>query len=80
MQTQDAGSSTVPLLVSVAEAAAVLGLSEVAVWAHVRAGTFPPGVTVALGRRRFFHREKLRAFLESGGAPLPGGWRKQAVG
>lgn len=34
---------------------------------------------VRVGRLVRFHKAALRRFIESGGAPLPGGWRREAV-
>jgi hypothetical protein len=41
----------------------------------VRAGIFPPGVVVRLGRQIRVDPKKLEHFIETGGKALPGGWR-----
>lgn len=39
-----------------------------------------PEWTVRVGRRIYVHPEKVAAFVEAGGAALPGGWRREPVG
>ena len=41
----------------------------------VASGVLRPPVTLRLGRRIFFHRERLLEFLEAGGSGLAAGWR-----
>jgi len=44
---------------------------------RARLGDIPLGVVVRIGRRVFFNEERFVAWLEAGGAALPGGWRRQ---
>jgi len=39
-----------------------------------------PEWTVRVGRRIYVHPEKLAAWIDAGGAALPGGWRREAPG
>ena len=44
----------------------------------VRRGILPPGVAVRLGRRIRVNPAELEAFIQGGGAVLPGGWKRRA--
>lgn len=44
----------------------------------VRTGVIPRGVAVHFGRQVRFARGPFLAWLASGGAQLPGGWRREA--
>ena len=54
-----------PILLTVAEVAELLGWRADTVYRRTKEGHLP---CVKIGKRRFFHREKLAAFLLSGGA------------
>jgi excisionase family DNA binding protein len=60
-------------------AAKRLGVSKLRFYELVRRGVLPPGVVVRLGRHIRVNPTRLEAFIDSGGASLPGGWRKEAV-
>jgi excisionase family DNA binding protein len=51
-----------------------LGVSEKRVYELVRTGLLP---AVKLGRQLRFRPSQVQAFIEAGGAALPGGWRKE---
>ncbi len=61
------------LLMTVAEASELLGVSQQRGYALAR-GCLSPAV-VRLGRQVRFHRHKLLALIDAGGSALPGGWR-----
>ncbi len=42
-----------------------------------RAGIFPRGVVIRIGRQVRFSASALRSHLESGGGALVGGWRRK---
>ena len=44
----------------------------------VRDDVFPPGVVVRLGRHIRVNADQLEEFIASGGARLPGGWKRKA--
>jgi len=60
---------------TVAEAAEILKLKKWRVYELCRQDAIP-GV-VRIGRQIRIQRTKLAAFIEGGGARLPGGWRKE---
>lgn len=62
-------------LITTAEAARLMSVSEHAVWSLARQGLIPPGVVVRIGRRLRFNEPRLVEWLEAGGQGLPGGWR-----
>jgi len=62
-------------LMTVAEAAEILKLKKWRVYELCRQDAIP-GV-VRIGRQIRIQRTKLAAFIEGGGARLPGGWRKE---
>jgi len=64
-------------LQTVGPTAKELNTSEERVYALAREGVFPRGVVVRLGRQIRFDPEKLREFINQGGAALPGGWRRE---
>jgi hypothetical protein len=53
-----------------------LGVDLQRFYGLVRLGILPPGVVVRLGRRISVNVGELEAFIASGGASLPGGWRR----
>ncbi|MEP7366883.1 MAG: helix-turn-helix domain-containing protein [Acidobacteriota bacterium] len=57
-----------------------LGVSHQRFYDLVRRGILPPGVVVRLGRHVRVHPLRLEEFIESGGAALPGGWKRNADG
>ena len=63
-------------LLTVPEAAKVLGLTEQRLYNLMRQGIIKP---VALGRQRRISAASLQAFIDSGGQALPGGWRRAKV-
>jgi hypothetical protein len=52
--------------------------SDQAVYVAIREEVLPRGIVVRLGRKLFINESKYQAFIEQGGAALPGGWRKEA--
>ncbi|HOC43247.1 MAG TPA: helix-turn-helix domain-containing protein [Thermoanaerobaculales bacterium] len=42
-----------------------------------RNGDIPAGVAIRLGRQVRFDMDALERWLKSGGAALPGGWRRE---
>lgn len=65
-------------LLTAAEAALLLRVSRDTVWAQVREGLFPPGVVIRLGQRIRFDAARLTAWLDAGGQPCGGNWRREA--
>jgi hypothetical protein len=53
-------------------------LSDQQIGALVRENFFPAGVVVRMGRRIFINPQKLDEFLQAGGKPWPGGWKRKA--
>lgn len=47
---------------------------------RARLGDLPPGIVVRLGRRVFIAEARYLEFLEAGGQPLAGGWRRSPAG
>jgi len=45
--------------------------------AMARNGDIPAGVAIRLGRQVRFDMDALERWLKSGGAALPGGWRRE---
>jgi len=65
----------VSALLTVSQAAELLNVSEMRVYTLAREDLIP---CVRLGRQVRFSPSALEAFIESGGRPLPGGWRREA--
>lgn len=70
----ETNARTLLKLMTVAEAADVLGVSDARLYELIRQGIIP---SVALGRQRRISSASLQAFIESGGQALPGGWRRR---
>jgi len=54
-------------LITIKEAAPIIGAHPQTVYDMVRDGTIPPGPLVRLGRRIRFNRDQLTQFIENGG-------------
>jgi excisionase family DNA binding protein len=65
-------------LQTIQPAAKRIGVSKLRLYELVRSGVLPPGVVVRLGRHIRINPERLEEFIASGGASLPGGWRRKA--
>lgn len=64
-----------PKLLTIAEVAQLLRVGEARAYSLIRENRLP-GV-VRLGRQVRVNETTLLAFIEEGGAALPGGWRKE---
>jgi len=53
--------------------------TEQSLYRAVREQILPPGVAVRIGRRMLINADKLQAFIDAGGAALPGGWKREAA-
>ncbi len=62
-------------LLTVEHVADVLNLTRARTYDIIRSGILP---CVKIGRQVRVHPDRLREFIEAGGAALPGGWRKEA--
>lgn len=58
------------------EAATLLGIPKVRVYDLVRVGVIPAGAFFRIGRQLRFVRSRLLEWRDTGGAALPGGWRR----
>lgn len=65
------------LLISADDAADVLGLKIPQVYALARDGIVP---SVRVGRRVMFSLRALEDWIDRGGTPLAGGWRRHSTG
>jgi excisionase family DNA binding protein len=65
-------------LLTLQQTAKLLAVGYPRVAEMVRTGTLPRECVVYLGRQIRVNADALTAFIESGGKPLPGGWRRQA--
>lgn len=63
-----------------AEAEELTGVTRLVLWRVAREGLAPPGVCFHIGKKVFWRRHALMAWMESGGARFPGGWRREPVG
>jgi len=52
--------------------------SDQSLYRAIRERILPAGVAVRIGRRMLINPDKLTEFLDSGGAALPGGWKRAA--
>lgn len=50
------------------------------VYTAIKEGVLPVGVAVRIGRKLFINETKYEAFVDAGGAALPGGWKRQPEG
>jgi excisionase family DNA binding protein len=66
-------------LLTIRQAARLMGVSRLRGYALVRDKILPPGVYVRLGRQVRIDRVALEQFLAKGGAALSGGWRRRDV-
>lgn len=67
-QICDTATDTPPLLIDVAEAARLTGLSPRTIWRYASSGRFLPPVRV--GGRRLWNRQKLVEWVNSGCPPI----------
>jgi len=63
-----------PQLMTAAEVARVLRVTTHRVYELGRLGVLP---AVPIGRQRRWRENVIREFVEGGGAPLAGGWRRE---
>lgn len=61
------------MLLQASEVAAMLRVSTARVYELARTGVLP---CVRIGRQMRFDADRLTAWVQTGGAPLPGGWRR----
>jgi len=61
-------------LLTIKESSQILRISVQRGYELARTGILP---VVRLGRQLRVSEEQLREFIENGGKPLPGGWRRQ---
>jgi len=61
-----------PKLMTIEQVAAILNVKTTRAYELARTGVLP---TVRLGRQVRVDERRLLAWIESGGATLPGGWR-----
>jgi excisionase family DNA binding protein len=66
-------------LITVPEAAEILGLQVSRVYQMCRDGILPPGVAIRFGRQWRVDVDALEEFVRRGGQGLPGGWRRHAA-
>lgn len=64
-------------LLTVAETAEVLRVDIQRVYEMVRSGLLPRGVAIHLGRQVRINEDRLLEWLQGGGRPLAGGWRRE---
>jgi excisionase family DNA binding protein len=62
-------------LLRVAEVATRLDITEARAYELARTGALP---TVRIGRQIRVDPDALQAWIDNGGQPLPGGWRREA--
>lgn len=62
-------------LLTVAQAASLLGVTEARLYELIRQRIVP---SVSLGRQRKISASALQTFIDNGGQALPGGWRRRA--
>ena len=67
-----------PHLLKLAEVAQILDVPLSTAYEHARTGLFDAFV-IRVGRQVRAHPGRFRTWLESGGAALAGGWRKDAA-
>lgn len=65
-------------LLTVREVAEILRVPEARAYALLRTGRLPG--LVQIGRQRRVRADVLRQFIETGGKPLPGGWKNEPAG
>lgn len=63
-------------LVDAGRIAEILDVSQARAYELARLRVLPDGVVVRLGRQLRFDEEALAEWIRSGGASLPGGWRR----
>lgn len=73
----DAPLQPLPKLLTTEQAAQVLEVDVRRVRDLITNHTIPPECIVRLGRQIRLHPEKLRAWIDAGGAALPGGWKRE---
>jgi excisionase family DNA binding protein len=67
-------AQTIPRLLRIPEVAERLDVTEARAYELARTGALP---AVRIGRQIRVHPDQLAEWIQAGGTPLPGGWRRE---